>query len=90
MLLGVFPKLIISYLLLSLFSFLATQPSFTTCLSLATAKAPCGTLSVIVDPVAIYPFSSTVTGATRFEFEPMNAPSLTTELNLFLEVSICL
>ena len=83
MLLSVFYKLIISYLVLSFFSFFATQPSFNTCLALAIAKAPSDTSSVIVEPVAIYPFSSTVTGATRFEFEPINAPSLTTDLNLF-------
>ena len=70
-------------MLVSLSSFLATQPSFTTCLSLAIANAPCGTSSVIVEPVATYPFSSTVTGATKLEFEPMNAPSLTVDLNLF-------
>ena len=70
--------------MLSLSSFFATQPSFITCLSLATANAPCGTSLVIVDPVAMYPFSSTVTGATKLEFEPINAPSLTVDLNLFL------
>ncbi|EHJ37934.1 hypothetical protein HMPREF9945_02091 [Clostridioides difficile 70-100-2010] len=39
-----------------------------TCLSLAIAKAPSGTSCVIVEPVAIYPFSSTTTGATKLEF----------------------
>jgi hypothetical protein len=67
--------------LLSLSSFLDTQPSFITCLSLATASAPCGTSSVIVEPVATYPFSSTVTGATKLEFDPMNAPSLSVDLD---------
>nr|WP_330373538.1 hypothetical protein [Clostridioides difficile] len=55
-----------------------------TCLSLAIAKAPSGTSCVIVEPVAIYPFSSTTTGATKLEFEPINALSFTTDLNLFL------
>ena len=66
-------------------SFFFLYPTFfITCLSLAIASAPCGTLSVIVEPVATYPFSSTVTGATKLEFDPMNAPSLTVDLNLFL------
>ena len=69
---------------MSLASFLATHPSLTTCLCLAIANAPSGTSSVIVDPVAIYPLCLTCTGATKFELEPIKAPSSTTDLNLFL------
>ena len=64
--------------------FCSTQPSLLTCLPLAIASAPFGTSFVIVDPVATYPFSSTTTGATMLEFEPINALSLITDLNLFL------
>ena len=48
------------------------------------ARLPSGISSVIVDPVAINVSSSTVTGATRLEFEPTKALSFTIDLNLFL------